>query len=73
MSARDIRAAERAEKREAAEREAAKREATEREASIRAESLLYSPTVIPEWKKKFVYYSEPRVWVLKDGEYVEIP
>lgn len=63
MSARDVRAAERAEKREAAEREA----------SIRAESLLYSPTVIPEWKKKFVYYPEPRVWVLKDGEHVEIP
>ena len=72
MSARDIRAAERAEKREAAEREAAKREATEREASIRTKALSYSPRQIPEYKKIFGYYEVPRVWVLKDGEYVEI-
>lgn len=63
MSARDVRAAKRAEKREAADREA----------SIRAEALFYSPRQIPEYKKIFVYYPEPRVWVLKDGEHVEIP
>jgi len=63
MSARDVRAAKRAEKREAADREA----------SIRAEALFYSPRETPEYKKIFGYYEVPRVWVRKDGEYVEIP